>query len=386
MALTGSLCPSVAAEAPRPAVSGSDAAIAGQKAYERGDDDAALDLFMRAAKSTDLSARQKAIALNDCGIIFERHKRVDEAKANYSAAISADANYAPPYYARANIESDAGQYDLAIADYSAAITLVPGDYRYYYSRSVAYDRKGENRLALADDTTALKLNPYDPSVFSGRAIVLAELGELDAAIADLDSALRLNPGLVEAYVSRGEIYRMKHKYDAALADFGKAVALQPDYPEAYINRGVVYFALAEYAEAARDVAVYRKARPTNVYGALWLHLANVKLKISDVNDLTARASSFVITAKWPRKILELFIGRATEDDVIVALREPDAGANNNPVCIAPFYLGEYELERGNVEGARSFFRQVASDNCRYGEEAAASEELARLPVKSDKPG
>jgi len=83
---------------------------------------------------------------------------------------------------------------------------------------------------------------------------------------------------------------------------------------------------------------------------------------------------------WTQGVLDLYLGRASEDQVLALLQQqPSAVNKTNPVCTAPFYIGEYELARGSVEQSRTFFQQTASSNCLQGEVEAAYEELGRLP-------
>jgi lipoprotein NlpI len=362
-------------------LSGTEAATMAQTAYENGDENKALTLFLKAANSDDLTSAQKAIAFKDCGIIYEKHNSWGLAIQAYSAAIKANPSFHAAYYAKANVEADRqSQYDDAIADYTAAIRLAPSKADYYFSRAVSYDRKGEYDLEMQDENEAIKLDPTFWQAYSGRAYVYSHKGELQAAIADYNAAAHLGCKCAIVYASRGFAYRELHDYARSLADYNTAIQMDPDNADTYLNRGVTLFDLGRFEDAAKDFAVYRKAFHQNIYGVLWLHIANERSGIKDKSDLMAASDQFAI-GQWPTIIMALYVGQATEDQLAVELAKPDAGANNNPICIEPFYLAEYELEEGELQRARADFSRVVSADCQQGEKEASFEELARLPAR-----
>lgn len=367
---------------PLAAASGIDAAREGQKAYEHGDDDKALALFAKAVASGELTLRQQAIALNDRAMILVRHQRNDEALSNYVGAISADPSYAPPYYGRGLLEDVAGKQQDAIKDFSTAISLSPKVAHFYYARAVTLENRGDHREAIADCTEAIKLQPNDAGSYVARGNAFASEGDYDKALADFDAAVRLKWDYASAHFGRGVLYRRQKQYNKALTEFDVSLKLAPSNVESYLNRGITYLLLAQYANAYRDIQAYNKARPTNAYGLLWQHIAAAQNGIDDKDELAVRRVDLVVSSDWVLKLVDLYLGRSTEDAVLAALRTSGPDNAANPRCSAHFFLGGYALEHGAVERARNYFRETMASRCVQGEVDVAAAALMRLDAAS----
>jgi tetratricopeptide (TPR) repeat protein len=89
------------------------------------------------------------------------------------------------YLNRGNGYAAAGKLDQAIADYGAAIALDPQSVLGYSSRSIAYARKGDRDRAIADFRQA---NRLDSAKVSAMTESSAELKEIGTAVAQADRA------------------------------------------------------------------------------------------------------------------------------------------------------------------------------------------------------
>jgi lipoprotein NlpI len=215
-------------------------------------------------------------------------------------------------------------------------------------------------------------------------LAAAQRGEYDQALRLYSSALAagdLSPfNVMLAYHNRGNTYQGKGDYERAIVEYDIAIKLKPDYAEAYFARGRAHFALAQFAAAVTDFNQSLKLEPTDAYSALWLHLARSNSDASDAGEFSRSVTNFE-RGIWPGPLLDLYLGKATVQQVHVASTKGDAAAQKERQCEAAFYIGEYQLLAKNPAAAIPLFRE-AEQICSYtsDERDAAAVELRRNPV------
>jgi hypothetical protein len=98
------------------------------------------------------------------------------------------ADRAGAYLQRGNAHMTAAGLDEAIADYSAAIQLEPNNITAYAARAIAYSRKGDREHAIADYRQAGGIDPAKLTEMAATNGELKELGLRAAAQSPPDSA------------------------------------------------------------------------------------------------------------------------------------------------------------------------------------------------------
>jgi TolB-like protein/Tfp pilus assembly protein PilF len=114
--------------------------------------------------------------------------------------------------------------DEALANFRAAIAADPGF-------ALAW-------VGLADTLIIQRFYGYAPADAS-----------LAGATEAIDRALALDPNLAPAHVSRGEAHRIRRDYEAAELAFRKAIELNPNYPTAYHWYALLLFDLGRLDES-----------------------------------------------------------------------------------------------------------------------------------------
>ena len=248
----------------------------------------------------------------------------------------------------------------------------------YYNRGYEYRAKEEYDTAIADLTEAIRLDPTMTDAFNNRAEALHDKGEYDESIADYNAALRLDPKYAPSVYGLGNAYKSKGEYDKAVDYYTQALTIDPNVASIFINRGNVHLvqrkldlAIADYKEALR-------ANPDGMYPALLIAVAKMQKGDSAISDDLAAESKAFSTA-WPSQVVQYYLGKASEDDMTEAARNPDAKTQRGRFCEMYFYLGEWQMFHGQqLRGIESLKR--AKEECQpsYYENDLVNTELKRL--------
>lgn len=387
---------------------------AGLAARNRGDLDVAIKFYTQAIDSGRLSDEKLALVLGSRGVSFDMKGELDKAIDDFNEAIRLKPDYSRAYIYRGLTLVKKNDGRRAIIDFTEAITLDPHiAYVALNDRANAYELIGDDDRAIEDYGRAIQLNPGYTETYFNRAMLLYKKGDYDGAIDDDSRAIDLNPDYVFAYRNRGVAYLAKDKNEMAIADFSAAIALDPYDATAYGNRGTANAAMGEFERsvfdlsaaitlnpdrtefyikraqamlysdrpdaAIADLIAALKLDPTEAYAMVWLHLAYVRAGRNDSSELRSAARN-VEPSKWLRVVVDLFLGNATPEMVDIARDANDAlGEYSERQCQTSFYLGMFNLEKGNKVEAEQYFR-ASVDFCPRSlfEFAAAKVELVHL--------
>jgi lipoprotein NlpI len=298
-------------------------------------------------------------------------------------AILAAGMFSSPAWAatpRDRIDCDADDPPRKIRGCSAVI-LEPNDSATnralaFYKRGFGYAALGDLDRAIADLSEAIKLNPNYALAFNERGIAYENKGEPDLAIADFTDGIRLDPGIADIHYNRGNAHVLKGDLELAIADYDEAIRLGPrsiiattqdnsitritadriksDYFEV---RARAHFFSANFDASASDYSQVLQLRPGgDVYAAIWLFLARARSgHESDIAELRWNLGTLK-EAKWPRPVIELFLGTLSPDATLAAATKP------GDRCEAQFYVGEWHLLRGDRQPALAALK-VAAGSC-----------------------
>ncbi len=261
-----------------------------------------------------------------------------------------------------------------------------------YMRGIAYIARGDVDRALVDYDEAIRLDPGNGLTFNERGLAFEAKGDLDRAIAEFDRAVELRPGNADIHYNRGKALLRVDEIDRAIADFDQAIKLgtasivataasdaitkltaariKSDY---FHIRAHARFVQGKYADAASDYAEVVALRRDDPYPALQLHLARARSGQSGgIAELQA-AKSAIKPGEWPYPVVELLLNRKTAMETLAAALTPDQR------CEAQYYVGEYNLLRGDIMAAETAL-ETAAHSCttEFTEYQLARSELKRL--------
>ena len=191
------------------------------ESFERYDDalaDYTQAVALDPGNATTLANRANALLVLD---------RADEALSGFNAALE-HAEDALIYNGRGLARQALGQYDEAVADYTQAITLDADFAEAYFNRGLLYhDQLGNRRGAMTDYNRAIRLDETMADAFIARGNLNLDLEHPDKALEDFDRALELDDQAVAAYLGRSDAYRALGQTRKANADLAHARALDP---------------------------------------------------------------------------------------------------------------------------------------------------------------
>jgi tetratricopeptide (TPR) repeat protein len=299
-----------------------------------------------------------AAAFNNRGNGYREKEQYDRAMADYTEAIRIDPSYALAFKNRGSVYQHQGDLDRAIADYGKAVQLEPTFAVAFADRASAYQEKGDFDHAIADFGTLIHLSPRNAKAFYSRGVAYSLSGDFDRALADYDQAIALDPASFFAFNNRAAIYRVKGDLDRAIADYDAAIRLDPDEAQFYYNRGITKVFKGLSPAALADFKRAAELKPRSAYVALWIDILDRRSNLP--SELAAHAAQLDMN-RWPAPIVRLYLGQATQSEVLTAAADADGKIKTEQLCIAYFFGGELALVQGAKDEAARLFRLTVAD-------------------------
>jgi tetratricopeptide (TPR) repeat protein len=170
-------------------------------------------------------------ALVERGMTHAANGSMYAAIADFTAAINADADFAPAYLQRGiayGITKEQGDLTLAIADFDKAIHLDPKCAEAFYQRGLAHaELTGATELALSDFTEAIEWKPDYFDALVARGKLYDKTADYPKAIADLQEAVEVNAQSGEVFLALGNALHHDDRRPEATEQFQAAITLDP---------------------------------------------------------------------------------------------------------------------------------------------------------------
>jgi len=152
-------------------------------------------------------------------------------------------------------------YDKAIAPLQKAIKLQPDNGMGHYELGLALFETGDWKSAAPEFEAAVARAPKWADAHFSLAAVYARIDRVPDAMTELDTTLTLTPDHYRANLLRGRILSLQGNPLGALNNLEKAVQVQPESQEAHLFLADAYGHLGREADAQRELAAARSAKP-----------------------------------------------------------------------------------------------------------------------------
>jgi lipoprotein NlpI len=184
-------------------------------------------------------------------------------------------------------------------------------------------------------------------LFYERGEVRLLMEDFDGAIADYGMAIDADDDGALYFNARGKAYALKGDHARAIADHERAVAVDSNDSWQRLKLGIARFDGDDFAGAARELLRVLEMED-NATAMLYRFLARTRAGESAAAELEANATRLK-TRVWPYAAIELFLGRRSPEAMLdVVTEEWDR-------CEAQFYLGEWQVLKGDASAAAAAF-------------------------------
>lgn len=222
-----------------------------------------------------------------------------------------------------------------------------------------------------------------------RGMLYDSVGLAGLAQFDYSLALQLKPNMAEAYNSIGIHYVQQMDFIQAYEAFDSTLDINPDYDFAFLNRGIALYYGGRADLAIDDLAVFQNKDESDPFRVLWTYYAKAEIDNVEAKAYLLDMRSKLNEQHWAVKLVDLYLGTATETDLLNSLIEgiTSQQALTDRLCEAYFYLGKYHSALGNKGIAANYFKLALSTNVYdYVEHRYARIELSRLRRPAEESG
>ncbi len=203
---------------------------------------------------------------------------------------------------------------------------------------------------------------------------------------DYSQALQLKPDMAEAYNSMGIHFVQQLDFIQAYEAFDSTLDIDPEYDFAFLNRGIALYYGGRADLAVDDLSKFQDKDQTDPFRVLWTYFAKHDVNAEEARTYLIEVRSELNQAHWAVRLVDLFLGTATENDLLNSLIEGISSQKEltDRLCEAYFYLGKYHSALGNKGIASNYFKLALSTNVYdYVEHRYARIELNRLRQPAD---
>ena len=214
--------------------------------------------------------------------------------------------------------------------------------------------KGQFEVAIRLSSEALDTSSTNVDARLLRARAYEGLRRHEDALGDYDQLIKLHPSNDRLYDLRGAARFKSGDVPGSIVDFDKQIALDPTTEPRHWQRGISYYYDQQYKKGAKQFENYQTYDAGDVENVVWRFLCQSKY------DGVARARGDMlplarVDRRMPMmKIYDLFLGRATPEEVFAAAQEdrPGTGDRQTSLFYAHLYVGLYHDAHGDTQQMR----------------------------------
>jgi serine/threonine protein kinase/Flp pilus assembly protein TadD len=265
------------------------------------------------------------------GRLHKREKRFDEALADLDRAIQLAPTWTQAVYNRGQIHSDLERFEQALEDYERCAELGAGGIYFRWNMAMALLRLNREEEALAVIDEFLETNPKDSEMLFNRAWALFRMGRLDEALATADRAVDAQPSRALPYTMRSWIAHFKKDgCEQVRRDFESASRLAEDSADTWSAR-------------AEQMVIYGELTCPGIYDP------------AAALDLARKAVAYDSGSPDYQRVLgiALYRNERFEEASDALLRALELRVNEEPADL--LFLAMTSARLADLEGARTYY-------------------------------
>jgi tetratricopeptide (TPR) repeat protein len=313
------------------------------------------------------------------GVALANTRRYPEALEAFQIAVKLAPSQPAFHASLGGVYMSLRRWDESLAALNEAIRLDPNRGETYNVLGFLYDNTRRFEEALAANKKACELAPANPANFHNLGLTYMKLGRPAEAVAPLETALKMAPTYRSARFHLSNAFSRLKRYKEAVDSFTKLLELEPDDDEVLTLRAWNYMYLGGLGlEAATDAERYLKLYGWRTESAPYqVLIAIVGFRSAGMDErataVIAQSLKKADTTGWPYKIILMFDGQMTSDDLLAA------AANTDQRTEARTFIGMDLLLKKKTAEARSHFEWVKQyGNPTFSEYPLALAELDRM--------
>jgi tetratricopeptide (TPR) repeat protein len=188
------------------------------------------------------------------GIALAQGGRLDDAAAQYKAALKIDPNYANAHNNLGLVLVREGRLEEGAAECEKALVANPNLIEAHYNLGNLLEQQGKIEAAVGQYREAVKIKPSSADAHNNLGYVLMRIGKTDEGVSEYEAALAINPNFAEAHNNLGIAFAQSGQLEKAIDEFKRAVELKPDYVHAHENLNRAEAALRTQQNANKEAS------------------------------------------------------------------------------------------------------------------------------------
>ena len=177
----------------------------------------------------------RAVTSHNVGYALQSQGRVDEAIAQYRAALQLRPDYADVHSNLGALLAESGDHDEALQHYREALRIDPGLAEAYVNLGIELASRNRETDAIETFRRALEIDPRNAAAHYNVGTALAGTGRSEEAIRELTEAIELAPNNAAAHSNLGILLASTGRLDLAIDHFQAASKLRPGDREIEAN-------------------------------------------------------------------------------------------------------------------------------------------------------
>ncbi len=245
-------------------------------------------------------------------------------------------------------------YRQAMTEVNKAIQICPTHDEAFALRGKIYAEIDKYDSAESDFTKSIELNPVRLDPYYQRGICKTNQGRYEAAIEDFSKVVDADASDLQALYCRASAYKYAGNLDKALADFKRAEQASKDSHAISRQIAFINYEKGDMPAAEKQFARTLEITPTDLYSAIFLHIAQAKQ--GKPSEIAKNAEKLKDIADWPAPALKMLAGQLSPEQCVEQASSTKPG-DQWRLSGALFYAGEKALFDGDKEKAASFFKK-----------------------------